>query len=509
MGTMAENVIAAGYKNRPPTLEKVMYDSWKTRIILYIRGKENGKMLKDSIDNGPFKLKPVITVKDTDGTTDITRPQTVEDLTPQEKLRYDDDIKAVNILLRLPVDIYTLINHFQIAKEIWDRVKELMDGTKMTKFVTAAKQERNLHKVNFDQLYACLKHNKRDAKEVREMRQRFSDPLALIANTYNLPPSYITQQIQYHSQPFEVYQHYQSNTPITQQLIQSPPLQSYAPPVFPQQPPMLPTQPDSGFVVPTCLPTYDPITSFNKAMIFLSSAYSSRFPPTNNQLRTLSNPRTQATIQNGQVMVQNVQGRQSQGYAGSAGKNQATGARCTAKKGVKDSEWFKDKFLLAQAQEVGVVLNDEQQDFLDDSLEETDDCEDFQLQATTNFKTDHVDAYDSDCDDKATVNAIFMASLYPVGFINDETVKPRYDLTYSLSNGNVISYADYMVTIRNDADNYVPPSVQNNDMILSVIEQMKYQVEKCNTVTQATQSVNESLTSELERYKERVKTFRK
>nr|GEW63032.1 integrase, catalytic region, zinc finger, CCHC-type, peptidase aspartic, catalytic [Tanacetum cinerariifolium] len=57
---------------------------------------------------------------------------------------------------------------------------------------------------------------------------------------------------------------------------------------------------------------------------------------------------------------------------------------------------------------------DIKQDFLADSLEETNDCEDLQLQATINFRVDHVDAYDSDCDDKATTNAIFMANLSPV-----------------------------------------------------------------------------------------------
>ncbi|GKE23846.1 hypothetical protein Tco_1435358 [Tanacetum coccineum] len=65
-----------------------------------------------------------------DGVTDIRRAERLEDLKGDDKLRYESDIKAVNILLLgLPVDIYTLINHYQTAKEIWDRVKELMEGT--------------------------------------------------------------------------------------------------------------------------------------------------------------------------------------------------------------------------------------------------------------------------------------------------------------------------------------------------------------------------------------------
>ncbi|GKG10604.1 hypothetical protein Tco_0342004, partial [Tanacetum coccineum] len=75
-------------------------------------------MLKDSIDNGPDQLKPEITVKDTDGVTDIRPPQRLEDLAGQDNLRYDSDIKVVNILLLgFPVGIYTLINHYQTAKK--------------------------------------------------------------------------------------------------------------------------------------------------------------------------------------------------------------------------------------------------------------------------------------------------------------------------------------------------------------------------------------------------------
>nr|GEX39243.1 hypothetical protein [Tanacetum cinerariifolium] len=82
----------------------------------------------------------------------------------------------------------------------------------------------------------------------------------------------------------------------------------------------------SRLAIPTFLPTNDLIVSHNKAMIFLSLVYHLKFPPTNNQLQTSSNPRTQATIQNGQVTVQNIQGKQSQCYAGNAGNNQASRA---------------------------------------------------------------------------------------------------------------------------------------------------------------------------------------
>ncbi|GKD05392.1 hypothetical protein Tco_1180366 [Tanacetum coccineum] len=166
--------------------------------------------------------------------------------------------------------------------------------------------------------------------------------------------------------------------------------------------------------------------SINKVVLFLSSNISSRYPPTNNQLRTSSNPRTQAPIQNGQFTVQNVQGRQSQGYAVNTGKSHMA-KQCTAKKRVKDLEWFKEKMLLAQAQEAGVVLHEDQQDFLADKLEENEDCDDLQLQTTSNFRADHVDAYDSDCDDEATASAIFMASSSPARSLNGDTVAPTYN----------------------------------------------------------------------------------
>ncbi|GJS53771.1 putative reverse transcriptase domain-containing protein [Tanacetum coccineum] len=60
------------------------------------------------------------------------RLQELKDLTLEEKLRKSCDIKATNIiLLELRVDIYTLVNHHKTAKDIQDRVKELMEGIEL------------------------------------------------------------------------------------------------------------------------------------------------------------------------------------------------------------------------------------------------------------------------------------------------------------------------------------------------------------------------------------------
>ncbi|GJT41484.1 hypothetical protein Tco_0941349 [Tanacetum coccineum] len=47
MTTLAEHMIVAGADNRPRMLEKSMYDSWQSRMLLYIQGKEKSKLDKD------------------------------------------------------------------------------------------------------------------------------------------------------------------------------------------------------------------------------------------------------------------------------------------------------------------------------------------------------------------------------------------------------------------------------------------------------------------------------
>ncbi|GJW26985.1 hypothetical protein Tco_0040796 [Tanacetum coccineum] len=64
----------------------------------------------------------------------VTRTKKYVKLSVAEKIQADCDIKATNIILQgLPADIYSLINHHKVAKDLWERVQLLMQGTSLTK----------------------------------------------------------------------------------------------------------------------------------------------------------------------------------------------------------------------------------------------------------------------------------------------------------------------------------------------------------------------------------------
>ncbi|GJT58598.1 hypothetical protein Tco_1002131 [Tanacetum coccineum] len=234
MTTLVEHMIVAGADNHPPMLEKSMYDSWQSL-------------------NG------------------VTRTKTYEELSEKEKLQADCDLKASNIVLHgLPLDVYSLVNHHNVAKEIWDKVRFLMKGTKLSqqehkcklynefdrfasikgeslyeyylrfsqlindmhtikmtmqpvqvntkflnslqpewsKFVTDVKLAKDLNTCNYDQLHAYLIQHEAHANEALLMRERFPDPLAL----YQQQLSPLGQQMyspSSQSHPYEAPHHLQ------------------------------------------------------------------------------------------------------------------------------------------------------------------------------------------------------------------------------------------------------------------------------------------------------------
>ncbi|GJY54947.1 copia protein, partial [Tanacetum coccineum] len=188
MNTLAEHIIVAGAENRPPMLEKSMYDLWASHICLFIKGKKHGIIMLDLIDNGPLVYQTV---------EENGQIQTKKylDLTEAQQLQDDCDVQATNIILHdLPPDVYALVNHQEAAKDIWDKVKLPMKGIKLSyqerecrfKFFTDVKLAKSLYTTNYDQFYASLSQHKRHAQEVRITRERYSDPLALVANSQTL-----------------------------------------------------------------------------------------------------------------------------------------------------------------------------------------------------------------------------------------------------------------------------------------------------------------------------------
>ncbi|GKA83084.1 hypothetical protein Tco_0789832 [Tanacetum coccineum] len=83
-----------------------MYDSWKSRMKLYMMNRQHGRMILESVENG-LLIWPSI---EENG---VTRPKKYSELYTTEAIQADCDIKATNIILQgyLP-EVYALVrNH--------------------------------------------------------------------------------------------------------------------------------------------------------------------------------------------------------------------------------------------------------------------------------------------------------------------------------------------------------------------------------------------------------------
>ncbi|GKE46179.1 hypothetical protein Tco_1477437 [Tanacetum coccineum] len=102
--TLAEYMILSGADNHPPRLDKDLYDSWKSRMELYMQNREHGRMILELVEHGPL-IWPTI---EENG---VIRTKKYAELSAAEKIQADCDMKATNIILQgLPADIYSLVH---------------------------------------------------------------------------------------------------------------------------------------------------------------------------------------------------------------------------------------------------------------------------------------------------------------------------------------------------------------------------------------------------------------
>ncbi|GJV63650.1 retrovirus-related pol polyprotein from transposon TNT 1-94 [Tanacetum coccineum] len=125
--THAEYMILSGADNRPPMLDKDLYDYWKSRMELYMQNREHERMILELVEHGPL-IWPTVEENS------VIRTKKYAELSAAEKIQADCDMKATNIILQgIPADIYSLVNHHRVAKDLWERVQLLMQGTSLTK----------------------------------------------------------------------------------------------------------------------------------------------------------------------------------------------------------------------------------------------------------------------------------------------------------------------------------------------------------------------------------------
>nr|GEV43659.1 hypothetical protein [Tanacetum cinerariifolium] len=147
----------------------------------------------------------------------------------------------------------------------------------------------------------------------------------------------------------------------------------------------------------------------------------------------------------------------------------------------RNAAWYKEKEMLAEAKDDGQIFDEEQLAFLADPGVPDGQVVQTIIINNVAFQTEDLDTYDSDYDDISNAQAVLMANISNYGFdvISEENVQDTH------------------------------LQAQQDSIILYVIEQMSKQIiNHVNNWKKANKDQNnESVTAELERYKERVKTF--
>ncbi|GJV67810.1 retrovirus-related pol polyprotein from transposon TNT 1-94 [Tanacetum coccineum] len=421
-----------------------------------------------------------------------TRPHMLErgsyvpwakDLQGDALLHYDAEIKLINlILLSIPNDIYNSVDACTSAKDMWKRVKRLMRGTIQNKV------DRETRFTNeFDQFVVepgeALQFKKLVNVSRAKKLEKSHDPLALVAHTgsssRNTSSYYVTHPtsvVDYDDEYQQDDVHTNSEDPLASAMLNQAIIQGDR--VYIQSR-------NSGNAGRNNRQAY-----VQEEIVEGSNARHMNQKMVQRTLRTSSSGNT-STIQ-----CYNCSGK---GHY----------ARNCPKPRVRDSKYFMEQMLLAKQDEAGVILTDEQNDFLFADASRMEEIKELsaniclmaRIQPADNT-SDAGPSYDSAfiSEVQSSSNNENEEQMYPThtkiinSTIGDDQIDS--DIIFDSPNGNVNSGSI-------EKDTHVPD--------LCALEQLArnaYQeAEKQQIFAQKVQKQNTNLTSQLELYKERVRVL--
>nr|GEZ12652.1 hypothetical protein [Tanacetum cinerariifolium] len=413
-----QDIYAAGSKSHPPMLNKANYVPWSSRLLHYAKSRPNGKLIHNSILNGPYVRRMIPEPGDANREVTMTETfhvQTDDELSEKELKQIEADDQAIQtILLGLPEDIYAVVDSCETAQEIWLQVQQMMKGSdigiqeKKAKlfnewemFTSNERESIESYYHRFLKLMNDLKRNKHFSKkiasnlkflnnlqpewsrhkEVDELKAerlaKTQDPLALMANSNN---------------PYAFPVPHQDQSSFNQNYLQQP--------------------------MPNPEDITDPTTAMNMALALMATAFKLNYSSlTNNNQRISSNLSNRQIAQPGnltgyndvigsqviQNVVQNpripnirnqngligVQGNENQNQIGNgnlvaactegnAAVQNGNQIRCYNCRGVghyarnctvmprrKDAAYLQTQLLIAQKEEAGIQLQEEEYDLMD------------------------------------------------------------------------------------------------------------------------------------------------
>ncbi|GJV19652.1 hypothetical protein Tco_1368672 [Tanacetum coccineum] len=192
-------------------LNKDNYVPWSSRLLRYAKSKPNGKLIYNSIMHGPYVKRMIPKLGDPDHEVPVEIWLRVQQMMKGSDIRIQDKmVKLFNEWERFTstdgesIESYyhrfsKLINDFKrnkhFPKNIANNLKFLNNlQQEWRQHVTIVHQTKDLHEVDYTQLYDFLKYNQAKVNELRAERlARVHDPLVLMANSnnpYNYPVFY-------------------------------------------------------------------------------------------------------------------------------------------------------------------------------------------------------------------------------------------------------------------------------------------------------------------------------